>query len=181
MDDPGSNEKWYTNNLDTVFQLLGTGRHGLTSDDVKKRLYSSGFNELPEKKRISPLRIFLSQFKNYLILVLIGAAIISAFTGETINAYVILFIIFFISVLGFIQEYRAERAMEALKKMVAYEARTLRDGRVKKIPTRELVPGDIIHIEAGDRIPADARLVDPINLETNEYTPTGKTKTVTKS
>ena len=117
MDDPGSNEKWYTNNLDTVFQHLGTGRHGLTSDDVKKRLYSSGFNELPEKKRISPLRIFLSQFKNYLILVLIGAAIISAFTGETINAYVILFIIFFISVLGFIQEYRAERAMEALKKM----------------------------------------------------------------
>ena len=181
MDDPGSNEKWYTNNLETVFQRLGSGRHGMTSDEVKKRLSASGFNELPEQKRISPIGIFLSQFKNYLILVLIGAAIISAFTGETINAYVILFIILFISVLGFIQEYKAERAMEALKKMVAYDARALRDGKVKKIPTRELVPGDIIHIEAGDRIPADARLVNAINLETNESSLTGESHTVSKS
>ncbi|MCZ7361970.1 MAG: cation-transporting P-type ATPase, partial [Candidatus Methanoperedens sp.] len=168
MSDPGSNEKWYTYSIEMIFQHLRSGYHGLMSDDVNKRLSESGFNELPEKKRISPIRIFLSQFKNYLILILIGAAIISAFTGETINAYVILFIILFISVLGFIQEYRAERAMEALKKMVAYEARVLRDKKVKKIPTRELVPGDIIQIEAGDRIPADARLVEAINLETNE-------------
>ena len=181
MDDPGSNEKWYTYNLDMVFQLLGSGRHGLMSDDVKKRLSASGLNKLPEKKRKSPLGIFLSQFKNYLIIVLIGAAIISAFIGENTNAYVILFIILFISVLGFVQEYKAERAMEALKKMVAYDAKALRDGKVKKIPTRELVPGDIIHIEAGDRIPADARLVDAINLETNESSLTGESHTVSKS
>ncbi|MDO8725425.1 MAG: HAD-IC family P-type ATPase [Candidatus Methanoperedens sp.] len=181
MSDPGSNEKWYTYSAEMVFQRLRSGRQGLISDDVNHRLSASGFNELPEKKRISPLGIFLSQFKNYLILVLIGAAIISAFTGETTNAYVILFIILFISVLGFIQEYRAERAMEALKKMVSYEARVLRDGKVKKIATRELVPGDIIHIEAGDRIPADARLVDAINLETNESSLTGESHTVSKS
>ncbi|MDP3105056.1 MAG: HAD-IC family P-type ATPase [Candidatus Methanoperedens sp.] len=181
MSDPGSNEKWYVYSVDMVFQRLGSGRHGLISDDVKKRLSESGFNELPEAKRISPIGIFLSQFKNYLILVLIGAAIISAFTGETTNAYVILFIILFISVLGFIQEYRAERAMEALKKMVAYEARALRDGKVKQIPTRELVPGDIIYIEAGDRIPADARLVEGINLETTESSLTGESHPVSKS
>ncbi|MBU4075734.1 MAG: HAD-IC family P-type ATPase [Euryarchaeota archaeon] len=164
-----------------VFQRLGSGRQGLMSDEVKKRLSESGFNELPEAKRISPIGIFLSQFKNYLILVLIAAAIISAFTGETTNAYVILFIILFISVLGFIQEYRAERAMEALKKMVAYEARALRDKVMKKIHTRELVPGDIIHIEAGDRIPADARLVEAINLETTESSLTGESHPVSKS
>jgi Ca2+-transporting ATPase len=181
MDDQGSSEKWYTCSVETVFQRLNSGRHGLMSDEVKNRLSASGYNELPEKKRISPIGIFLSQFKNYLILVLIGAVIISAFTGETTNAYVILFIILFISVLGFIQEYRAERAMEALKKMVAYEARVLRDGKVKKIPTRELVPGDIIHIEAGDRIPADARLVEAINLETTESSLTGESHPVSKS
>jgi Ca2+-transporting ATPase len=180
MSDPGSNEKWYIYDLDMVFQRFGSGRHGLMSDDVKNRLSSSGYNELPEKKRISPLGIFFSQFKNYLILVLIGAAIISAFTGETTNAYVILFIILFISILGFIQEYRAERAMEALKKMVAYEARVLRDGKVKKMATRELVPGDIIHIEAGDRIPADARIVEAINLETTESSLTGESHPVSK-
>lgn len=181
MSDPGSNEKWYFYSVEMVFQRLGSGRQGLMSDEVKKRLSESGFNELPEGKRISPTGIFLSQFKNYLILVLIAAAIISAFTGETTNAYVILFIILFISVLGFIQEYRAERAMEALKKMVAYEARALRDGKVKQIPTRELVPGDIIYIEAGDRIPADARLVEAINLETTESSLTGESHPVSKS
>ncbi len=112
---------------------------------------------------------------------LVGASIISAFTGETTNAYVILFIILFISVLGFIQEYRAERAMEALKKMVAFEARVLRDYAMKKIPIKELVPGDIIYIEAGDRIPADARLVEAINLETVESSLTGESHPVSKS
>jgi Ca2+-transporting ATPase len=181
MDDPGSSEKWYTCNVETVFQRLNSGRPGLTSEEAKNRLSEYDYNELPEKKRISPVGIFISQFRNYLILVLIGAAIISGFTGETTNAYVILFIILFISVLGFIQEYRAERAMEALKKMVAYEARVLRDGKVKKIATRELVPGDIIHIEAGDRIPADARIVEAIYFETTESSLTGESHPVSKS
>jgi Ca2+-transporting ATPase len=181
MDDPGSSEKWYTCNVETVFQRLNSGRSGLTSEEAKNRLSEYDYNELPEKKRISPVGIFISQFRNYLILVLIGAAIISGFTGETTNAYVILFIILFISVLGFIQEYRAERAMEALKKMVAYEARVLRDGKVKKIATRELVPGDIIHIEAGDRIPADARIVEAIYLEITESSLTGESHPVSKS
>ncbi|CAG0980954.1 MAG: HAD-IC family P-type ATPase [Candidatus Methanoperedens sp.] len=181
MDNKGLNEKWYTFDVESVFQRLQSGRSGLKSEDVKNRLLTFGFNELPEKKRISPLGIFLSQFKNYLVLILIGAAIISAFTGEETNAFVILFIILFISVLGFVQEYRAERAMEALKKMVAFEARVLRDGAAKKIPIKEPVPGDIIYIEAGDRIPADARLVEAINLETLESSLTGESHPVSKS
>ncbi len=181
MSDPWSGEKWYTCDIEMVFQRLLSGRHGLISDDANKRLSASGFNDLPENKKISAIGIFLSQFKNYLILVLIGAAIISTFTGETINACVILFIILFISVLGFVQEYRAERAMETLKKMVAYEARVLRDKKLKKLPARELVPGDIIHIEAGDRIPADSRLVEAINLETTESSLTGESYPVSKS
>jgi Ca2+-transporting ATPase len=181
MDDPGSSEKWYTCNIETVFQRLNSGKNGLTSGEAKTRLSEYDHNELPETKRISPVEIFISQFRNYLILVLIGAAIISGFSGETMNAYLILFIILFISVLGFIQEYRAERAMEALKKMVAYEARVLRDGKVKKMATRELVPGDIIHIEAGDRIPADARIVEARNLETTESSLTGESHPVSKS
>ncbi len=174
-------EKWHALDKEKVLQLLHSSRPGLSSEDVKNRHSAYGFNELPEKKRISPVEIFLSQFKNYLVLILIGAAIISAFTGENTNAYVILFIILFISVLGFIQEYKAERAMEALKKMVALEARVLRDGAVKKIPIRELVPGDIILIEAGDRIPADARLIEAINLETVESSLTGESHPVSKS
>src|SRR3972149_5288919 len=181
MNIPGKNEKWYAFEIETVLKRLKSERSGLKSDNVKNRLLTYGFNELPEKKRISPVGIFLSQFKNYLILILIGAAIISAFTGETTNATVILFIILFISVLGFVQEYKAERAMEALKKMVAFEARVLRDGAAKKIPIKELVPGDIIYIEAGDRIPADARLVEAINLETVESSLTGESHPVSKS
>src|SRR3990172_7064141 len=181
MNIPGKNEKWDAFEIETVLKRLKSERSGLKSDNVKNRLLTYGFNELPEKKRISPVGIFLSQFKNYLVLILIGAAIISAFTGEETNAYVILFIILFISVLGFVQEFRAERAMEALKKMVAFEARVLRDKKVRKIPTRELVPGDIIHIEAGDRIPADARLVEAINLETTESSLTGESHPVSKS
>ncbi|MFA4935785.1 MAG: HAD-IC family P-type ATPase [Candidatus Methanoperedens sp.] len=180
MNNPGLSEKWYASDTETVFQSLQSGISGLKSDDVKNRLLTIGFNELPQKKKISPVGIFLSQFKNYLILILIGAAIISAFTGETTNAYVIFIIILFISVLGFIQEYRAERAMEALKKMVAFEARALRDGAVKKIPVKELVPGDIIYVEAGDRIPADSRLVEATNLETIESSLTGESHPVSK-
>ncbi len=175
------NKKWHALDIDKIFQILHSGRSGLRPDDVKDRLSEYGYNELPEKKRISPIQLFLSQFKNYLVLILIIAAVISAFTGETTNAYVILIIILFISLLGFIQEYRAERAMEALKEMVALEARVLRNGGVKKIPIRELVPGDVILVEAGDRIAADARLIEAINLETVESTLTGESNPVPKS
>ncbi len=181
MDKPGSREKWYAYGIEEVFRRLQTGRAGLKPEEVKNRLSIYGYNELPEKKKVSPVRIFLSQFKDYLVLILIGAALISAFIREKINAYVILIIILFISLLGFVQEYRAERAMEALKEMVAVEARVLRNSTVKKIPKNELVPGDIILLEAGDMIPADARLVEAINLETIESALTGESHPVSKS
>ncbi len=181
MDNKGLNKKWHALSIENVFGILKSGRPGLSSTEAKNRLSAYGLNELPEKKKISPIGILLSQFKNYLVLILIGAAVISSFTGETTNAYVILGIILFISVLGFVQEYKAERAMEALKKMVSPESRVVRDGTIRKIPVRELVPGDIILIEAGDRIPADARLVEAINLETVESSLTGESHPVSKS
>jgi Ca2+-transporting ATPase len=181
MDEPGLTDKWFALKTERVLHQLSSERGGLRSDDVRNRLLEYGFNELPEKKKISPAGIFLSQFKNYLVLILIGAAIVSAFTDEITNAYVIFLIILFISVLGFVQEYRAERAMEALRKMVAFEGKVYRDGVLKKIPVKELVPGDIIFIEAGDRIPADARLIESINLETVESSLTGESHPVAKS
>jgi len=174
-------ENWHAFDVEEIFQRLKSGRSGLRSDDAENQLSVYGYNELPEKEKICPVGIFLSQFKNYLILILIAVAIISAFTGETTNAYVILFIILFISVLGFVQEYRAERAMEALQKMVAFEGRVLRDGTITKIPIRRLVPGDIIYIEAGERIPADARLIESTDLETVESSLTGESHPVSKS
>jgi len=180
MDSEGLREKWHAFDVENVFDSLRSDRQGLSSTDAKNRLSAYGPNELPDKKRISPAGIFLSQFKNYLVLILIAAAVISAFIGETTNAYVIIVIILFISVVGFVQEYKAERAMEALKKMVSPEARVLRDGAVKKIPVRELVPGDIILIEAGDMVPADARMVEAINLETVESALTGESHPVSK-
>lgn len=175
------NGKWHALDAEKVFLRLNSSRQGLGSLDVKARLATYGFNELPEKRAISPVGIFLSQFKNYLILILIGAAVISAVTGETTNGYVILAIILFISILGFVQEYKAERAMQALKKMVALEARVLRQGAVKRIPIKELVPGDVILVEAGDRIAADARLIEAINLETVESSLTGESHPVSKN
>ncbi|HLB72299.1 MAG TPA: HAD-IC family P-type ATPase [Candidatus Methanoperedens sp.] len=173
-------KKWHALEVNKIFELLHSGRSGLWSEEVRNRFSAYGYNELPEKKKTSSIELFLSQFKNYLILILFAAAAISAFTGETTNAYVILLIILFISFLGFIQEYKAEKAMEALKKMVALEARVLRDGVKKEIQIRELVPGDIILIEAGDRIPADARLIEAINLETVESALTGESHPVSK-
>ncbi|SNQ60244.1 cation-translocating P-type ATPase [Candidatus Methanoperedens nitratireducens] len=181
MDNKGLNKKWHALSIENVFGILKSGRPGLSSAEAKNRLSAYGFNELPEKKKTSPVGILLSQFKNYLVLILIGAAVISVFTGETTNAYVILGIILFISVLGFVQEYKAEKAMEALKKMVSPESRVVRDGTIRKIPVRELVQGDIILIEAGDRIPADARLAEAINLETIESSLTGESHPVSKS
>ncbi len=174
-------KNWHAFDIEEIFRILRSSRTGLSTEEAKARLSKYGFNELPEKKKISPLEIFLSQFKNYLVLILIIAAIISGITGEPTNAYVIILIILFISLLGFVQEYKAEKAMEALKKMVALEARVLRDGAVKKLAIKELVPGDIIYIEAGDRVPADARLIEVIALETLESSLTGESHPVAKS
>ncbi|MDI6815118.1 MAG: cation-translocating P-type ATPase, partial [Dehalococcoidales bacterium] len=147
---------------------------------AKKRLAQFGPNELVKKEKISPWKIFLEQFKSVLIIILLIAVALSAFIGEVVDAILIAVIVTFCCVLGFIQEYRAERALEALKKMTAPTASVLRDGKEKEISATELVPGDIILLRAGDRIPADGRLIEAVNLKTEEAPLTGESVPIEK-
>ncbi len=140
-----------------------------------------GENTLKEKEEASVLRLFLSQFKSMLIIILIVASIISALLGELIDAVVIIFTVFLAGVLSFVQEYRAEKSIELLKSLTSPEASVIRDGAEKKIPSQKLVPGDLILIQTGDRIPADARVIKEFNLKIDESSLTGESVPVKKS
>ena len=173
-------EKWHNLSSDEALQRLTSRRSGLTEVEAKERLARFGPNELKSAKKISPWMLFLEQFKSILIIILLIAVVLSAVIGEPIDAIIIGVIILFACGLGFIQEYRAEKAMEALKKMAAPTASVIRDGNEEEIPARDLVPGDIIVIRTGDRIPADARLIEAVNLKTNEAPLTGESVPIEK-
>lgn len=168
------NEKYYTLTPKEALNLLNTPENGLTEYEVKKRLEESGPNELKKEKRIGAVTIFINQFKNALLLLLIFAGVLSVFLGEKIESIAIFGIILLNAILGFIQEYKAERAIEALKKMSAPTARVLREGREQKIPAKEIVPGDILILEAGDIVPADSRLIELSSLQIDESSLTGE-------
>jgi len=172
---------WHTMEAEEVFAQLHTSPAGLSDQEARERLERYGPNELEEKEKISALKVFLDQFKSFLIIILLIAVGLSAILGETVDAIVIGVIIFFACGLGFIQEYRAERAMEALKRMAAPLARVRRAGAEKEVPSRELVPGDIILLRTGDKIPADARLLEAVNLKTDEAPLTGESTPVEKA
>jgi Ca2+-transporting ATPase len=171
---------WHSMQAEAVLAQFGTSPSGLTEEEARKRLEQHGPNELTEGKRISPLKIFLDQFKSFLIIILLVAVGLSAILGEHIDAAVIGAIVLFASGLGFIQEYRAERAMEALKRMAAPSATVMRGGEEQEIPAREVVPGDIIVLGTGDRISADARLLEAVNLKIDEAPLTGESIPVEK-
>ncbi len=154
---------------------------GLKSAEAPARLAQHGPNELPHAPSVSPLKLFLAQFSSLIVWVLIGAAIIAGLLQEWVDAAAIIAIVILNAILGFIQEFRAERSLEALKRMVVVTARVIRDGVLASLPARELVPGDLIQVEAGDRIPADARLVYATVLRTQEASLTGESTPVTKS
>ena len=155
--------------------------HGLTRHDAEERLRNFGANELAKEERPSPLALFAAQFKNTLILILVVATILSAVLGEVVDAVIIAAIVLFCAVLSFVQEYRADRALDALKRMLAHTITVLRDGIAARIPSRELVPGDVMLLDAGDRIPADARLVEIHALKCDEASLTGESFPVEKS
>lgn len=172
---------YYDQEINSVFEELGVSEAGLSSEEAKKRLEEYGENELKEEEKTSVLRLFVSQFKSVLIIILITASIISALLGELIDAIVIIFTVFLAGILSFIQEYRAEKAIELLKSLTSPEATVMRDGAEKEVPSKELVPGDLILIQTGDRIPADARVVKEFNLKTDESSLTGESVPVKKS
>ena len=171
---------WYNLEPDDVIRSLSSSSHGLNQEEVQKRLAQFGHNELRKKEKISPWKIFLQQFKSVLIVILLIAVALSGIVGEVADAILIAVIVAFCSILGFIQEYRAERALEALKKMAAPTATVLRDGKEMEIAASELVPGDIILLRTGDRIPADARLIEAVNLKTDEAPLTGESVPIEK-
>ena len=153
---------------------------GLEEVDVQKRFAESGPNELKASARVSPWVLFFEQFKNILIQILLIATLFSAFLGHAVEAIAIAVIVLFAVILSFVQEYRAERAIEALRRMAAPTANVVRNGKEKKIPARELVPGDVILLKAGDKIPADARMVQCFNLQVEEAALTGESLPVEK-
>ncbi|MFA5868933.1 MAG: cation-translocating P-type ATPase [Candidatus Bathyarchaeia archaeon] len=177
--------QWHTLEVEDLFKKLGTGRVGLTLDEARKRLDIYGPNRLTEKRRISPLSIFLSQFKSILVVILAIAAAVSGYLavveGEPLtDSYVIVSILVLNAVLGFVQEYRAEKAVEALKKMVSPKVFVVRGGVEESIDSSGLVPGDLMVLQAGERIPADARVVEEFSLEVDEAVLTGESMPVEK-
>ncbi len=165
---------------DEALKLLETDRNGLTTAEVGVRQEKYGANELQAAARISPWQILFEQFKDVLIVILLLATVFSVFMGQEIEAITIAIIVLFAVGLGFVQEYKAEKAIEALKQMAAPNATVIRDGQEQDIPSRELVPGDIILLKEGNRVPADARLIEAVNIRLIEAALTGESVPVSK-
>ncbi|MCK6566249.1 MAG: ATPase [Chloroflexi bacterium] len=174
------NNFWHTKNTDQALAQLNSSETGLSAKEAEARLAKFGLNEIQAARRISPWEILFEQFKNALILILLGATAISFFLGHGTESIVIAVIVLFAVGLGFAQEYRAERAIEALRQMAAPTATVLRDGIEVKTPAREVVPGDVAILHTGDRIPADGRIIESINLQIEEAALTGESVPVEK-
>lgn len=172
---------WYQNTIsESLEQLNSNIKTGLTNSEVAKRqaIYS---NVLDEGKRVNPINILLNQFTDTMVLVLLAATVISGIIGDIADAITIMTIVIINAILGFVQEYRAERSLEAIKKLASPHAVVLREGKKLKILAQELVPGDIVYITAGDKVPADLRLIETYNLEIDEATLTGESIPVEKA
>lgn len=175
-----TNSPSYTKTIHQIFQDLRTSEKGLTKTEAHLRLQKYGFNQLIEKKKINLFFIFLRQFQSIVVYILIGAVIISLILWEYIDSVVIMGILLLNALLGFIQEYKAEKSIEALKKLASPRAKVIREAIVHEIDAKELVPGDLLLFEEGDRIPADARLIESIHLKTQEAALTGESHPVEK-
>lgn len=179
---------FYKKSTDEVLKALETQESGLSNEEVARRLKKFGPNELTSKKKVFALSIFISQFKNSLILILIGAAVAILFvyyfssreTADLIEASLIFSIVIMMTVLGFIQEYKAEKAIESLKKLLAYKTKVRRDGQESEINVKDLVQGDIIILEEGEKVPSDIRLLEVRSLQANESSLTGESTPVEK-
>src|SRR3989338_9139915 len=173
--------EWYEKELDLVLKELATSEKGLSEEEVKRRVKEYGLNVLKKTQHISAVKLFLNQFKSFIVYVLIFAAIVSFLVGERIDGIAIGVIVILNAMLGFIQEYKAEKAIEALKKLSAPRAKVRRNGKVLEIDASLLVPGDMLIIEEGAFIPADARIVSNSSLTVDESMLTGESLPVHKN
>lgn len=172
---------YYKRDISSILAQLQTSfEYGLSQKEASRRLAQYGANELIERARKSPWRILWEQFSATMVIILIVAAVISALLGDTKDTIAILAIVVINALLGFRQEYKAEQAMAALKKMAKPNARVRRDGHIQEISSRMLVPGDIVFLEAGNRVPADCRLIESANLRVQEAALTGESEAVEK-
>ena len=172
---------WYQQDIEpTINELNSDAKSGLTATEAKSRLEKYGLNELIEKGTKSPWLILLDQLKDAMVIILIIAAIVSGFLGDFKDVIVILAIVILNAAIGFSQEYRAEQAIAALKKLAVPTVKVRRDEHLVEISARELVPGDIVLLEAGNAIPADLRLVESVNLRIQEAALTGESEPVEK-
>lgn len=176
-----SDKNWHTMNAQEVIDELKTRLDGLSEKEVKERLKEHGLNEIKQEKKINPLKIFFNQFKDFLIIILLIATVISFALGEVIDAIVIFIIIILCAILGFVQEYKSEKAIEALKKLSTPKAKVIRNGKLTEINANEISIGDIVVLETGDRVPADGRIIEEINLQTDESILTGESLPVKKT
>ena len=182
MTDKITDTLWHTMQIDAVVKNLGTNTDtGLSRTEVENRLKKCGHNQLEEKEGVSPIMLFLGQFNDFIVWVLIAAAIVSGFMGELVDTMAIIAIVIINAIIGFVQEYRAEKSLAALQKMASPFSKVLRDGEMHSIPSREIVPGDIVLLEAGDYVPADGRLCSSFSLRTQEASLTGESTPVGKS
>ncbi len=173
--------EWYKIQSDDVVQQLKTSQaDGLTSAEAKQRLEKYGINELVEKGAKSPWLILFDQFKEPMVVILFIAALVSFFLHELADVIIILAIVVLNAVIGFTQEYRAEQAVAALKKLSVPNVKVRRDGRFEEVSAREIVPGDVVKLEAGNLVPADGRLLESVNLKIEEAALTGESEAVSK-
>ncbi|MFB6075594.1 MAG: cation-translocating P-type ATPase [Candidatus Aenigmatarchaeota archaeon] len=171
---------WHSLKLDKIFERLHSSENGLSGKESEHRLKEHGKNEIERKDKISPIQIFISQFKDFLIIILLIAALVSFLVGHSMDFYLIITIVMANGIFGFVQDWKAEKSIEALKKMASPEALVLRSGEKKKIDSKDIVPGDIIILEQGSTIPADARILEQHNLRVDESALTGESEGVSK-
>ncbi|MCH8338609.1 MAG: ATPase, partial [Chloroflexi bacterium] len=172
---------WHTSETREVLDRLHVDpEQGLSAHEVEQRLREHGPNELVERGLKSPWRILWEQLTGIMVIVLIIAALVSLLLGDRLDAIVILAIVVLNAILGFVQEYRADRAMAALKRMAAPVVKVRREGQLQQVPAREIVPGDILLLEAGDAVSGDARVLESINLRIEEASLTGESIPVDK-
>lgn len=177
-----THKEWYQMTAEETLkaQKVESAKQGLASEEALERRKQVGTNELSEGPSISPVTILLNQFKDFMVLILMGATLISGLLGEFMDAITILIIIVMNGVLGFIQEFRAERSLRALKELSAPFSKVYRDGELKLIPAKDLVPGDIVSLESGDRVPADIRFLETHSFYVEESALTGESIPVNK-